>query len=258
MSVRVILCANDRVGVAVARYLLARGDEIVRLYLHEPEYRKQGDALQAVCAGVETCDAGLLKDAGHVEGLAELGADFLITVYWRYLLSEQVIGAVGQTVNFHPALLPINRGWYPHVHSLIDGSPTGVTLHAIDKHADTGPIWAQREVPIEPTDTAYEIYHRQQGAIVELFQATWPDISTGQLTAKAQDESLAVYHRKSELDAFDALDPDAMMRVGDLLNLLRARSFGDLGFAHYTDQGRQVHVNLRLSYSHRFDPPDHG
>ena len=58
------------------------------------------------------------------------------------------------SVNFHPAFLPINRGWYPHVHSIVDGSKLGVTLHRIDEGADTGPIWVQKEMRLLPHDTS--------------------------------------------------------------------------------------------------------
>ena len=67
---------------------------------------------------------------------------------------KEIFSSVETTVNFHPALLPINRGWFPHVHSLIDGSKAGVTLHQIAEGADTGLIWVQEEEKIISTDTA--------------------------------------------------------------------------------------------------------
>ena len=175
MSKRIVLMANDTPGLEVAKYLSANGDNIVRLYLHGPEFRKRGEEIREVCrcSDNEVIDAQRLKDASHVAGLNELGCDFIITVYWMHLLSSEVIAAARQgTVNFHPALLPIGRGWYPHVHSIINGTPTGVTLHAVDAQADTGPIWAQKEVPLTVYDTAYTIYKRLQREIVELFRQT--------------------------------------------------------------------------------------
>ncbi len=255
MSKTIILMANDAVGVEVARYLAGHGDQIVRLYLHDPEYQKRTDEIVAAsgCGPDDVYLARTLKDADHVAGLRALGADFIITVYWRHLLTgEQIRTARQGTVNFHPALLPINRGWYPHVHSIIDGTPTGVTIHAIDETADTGPVWAQREVPLTPLDTAHTIYHRLQDEIVELFRETWPRIAAGQIQPTPQDESKAVYHSIREVDALDRLDLDASMKVRDLLNLLRARSFGDLGFAYFEAGDERVYVNLRLGRTHAF------
>jgi methionyl-tRNA formyltransferase len=248
----VALLANDVPGLRVAEYLAGRGDRVVRLYLHAPERRKLGDQIAAAagCGAADVFEADALRDPGHVAALCELAPDFLITVYWAHLISEDVIGAARRgTVNFHPALLPVNRGWYPHVHSILDGSPTGVTLHAIDATADTGPLWAQREVPLTPYDTADTIYDRLQTEIVALFRSTWPRIVAGELTPLPQDESRAVYHRKAEVEALDELRLDDVMRVGDVIDRLRARTFGSRAFAWYERDGERVYVGVRLAPS---------
>jgi methionyl-tRNA formyltransferase len=255
MNKTVVLLANDRPGLEVCKHLRACGDTIARLYVHEPEHQKYGDQIirASGCAPYDVYEAPLLKDPRHVARLAAIQPDFVITVYWAYLISPQVIAAATQsTVNFHPAMLPVNRGWFPHVHSILDGSPTGVTLHAVDANADTGPIWAQRPVPLQPLDTAYTIYNRLQEEIVALFRETWPKIKAGAITPTPQDESRAVYHKKSEIGKLDKLNLDAVMRVGDVINLLRARSFGDRGFAYYEEGGQKVYVKLSLGATNHF------
>jgi methionyl-tRNA formyltransferase len=246
---RVALFANDVPGVRVAKYLVERNDEIVRLYLHSSARRKFGDEIVAA-AGIAP---GVVRDAADVAdaaGIADLRAaapDFVVTVYWAHLLSTDAIAAGRRgSVNFHPALLPVNRGWYPHVHSIVDGSPTGVTLHVLAADADAGPIWAQREVPLEPWDTALTLYERLQSEIVDMFRETWPRIVAGEIEPMPQDESLAVYHARSEVDALDELRLDDVMRVGDVIDRLRARSFGSKGFAWYEVDGQRVYVSLRL------------
>jgi methionyl-tRNA formyltransferase len=139
------------------------------------------------------------------------------------------------------------------VHSILDGSPSGVTLHVIDKLADRGPVWAQKEIPLLPSDTAFTIHQRLQAEIVALFRETWPKIVKGEIQPKPQDERKAVYHKKSEVDKFDRIDPAALTKTADLLNLLRARSFGNMGFAYFEVDGRRVYLNLRLSDSIHFD-----
>jgi len=215
-----------------------------------------GDEIVAAagCAPEQVHDAEALGDPGQVAELAALRPDFIITVYWAHLISPAVIAAAGRgTVNFHPALLPVNRGWYPHVHSIVDGSPTGVTLHAVDAGPDTGPIWAQREVPLTPYDTAGTIYARLQDEIVALFRETWPAIVAGELDPVAQDDARAVYHDRSEVDALDELRLDDVMRVGDVIDRLRARSFGSRGFAWYEADGERVYVNVRLGRTSAMD-----
>lgn len=252
----VALLANDLPGLRVAEYLRERGDEIVALYLHAPERRRLGDEIVAAsgCGRAAVHDAADLGDPEHVSALAALAPDFIVTVYWAHLISTGVIAAARRgTVNFHPALLPINRGWYPHVHSIVDGSPTGVTLHAVDAGADTGPVWAQREVPLRPHDTAGTIYTRLKDEIVALFRETWPAIVAGELEPVPQDHSRAVYHARDEVDALDELCLDDVMRVGDVIDRLRARSHGARGFAWYEVDGERVYVNVRLGRSPAMD-----
>ena len=256
MPKKVVLMANDIPGVEVCQYLVENGDHIVMLYLHEPDRQKFSQEIvnASKCSENEIRLASQLKDPEYVAELRALRPDFIITVYWAHLISEEVINAaVEGTVNFHPALLPINRGWYPHVHSIMNGSPTGVTLHAIDNTADTGPIWAQKEVPLTPYDTAFTIYERLQHEMVRLFKETWPKIVNRELTPVSQDESKAIYHKKSEIKKLDQLNLDDVMKVGDLINLLRARSFGASGFAFFDKNGQRVYVNLRLSPNPTFE-----
>ena len=50
-------------------------------------------------------------------------------------------------------------------------------------------------------------------------------------------------------DALDELRLDDVMRVGDVIDRLRARSFGFRGFAWYEVDGERVYANLRLGRS---------
>jgi len=247
---RVVLMANDWPGLKVARYLVSQKDEIVRLYLHAENIRKLGPEIVEAsnCDKDKIFEAKEVKDEKHVKGLKELKADYIITVYWSHLLKKDVIEcAVEGTVNFHPALLPINRGWYPNVHSILDGSPIGVTLHTIDESADTGLVWAQKEMALTEYDTAFTIHQRCQRQMVELFKEVWPKIKAGEIQPVPQDNSKAVYHEKSEVDSFDNISPEFVMKVEDFIKLLRARSFGNRGFAYYEKGGQRVYLNLRLS-----------
>jgi len=67
----------------------------------------------------------------------------MITVYWPWLIKKNYLNTCKNSINFHPAYLPKNRGWYPHVNNILDNSVPGVTLHKIDEGIDTGPIWCK-------------------------------------------------------------------------------------------------------------------
>jgi methionyl-tRNA formyltransferase len=192
----IVLMADGFVGLEVAKRLVAGGDNIVRLYLHDEGSAKLSEEIKMASKCKEVFNQSCLKSEDHIDGLKSLKADFIITVYWAYLLRPEVISCAVDTVNFHPALLPINRGWFPHVHSIIDGSPLGVTIHRIDENADTGPIWAQKEVNMSHYDTAKTIYDRLQNEMVDLFSQNWPDIKEGTITPMIQKSDGACYHKK--------------------------------------------------------------
>lgn len=253
----VALFANHKPGLKIAEFLsqCAPYDQVRALYLtgDNPSFDQEIiDALgienERVFIGPDT-----VKDESHIAWLKEQDIDSLICVYWPWLLKDSIFSLAKKTINFHPALLPINRGWFPHVHSLIDGSKTGVTLHMIDEGADTGDIWAQNEVLIQPTDTAKEIYERLQDEIVSLFKSKWGDIKNGEVTAVPQNHADAVYHSKKEISSLDLIDPNALYKASDLINKLRARSFGNKGFAFVEENGRRYYLNIRISESTNFE-----
>ncbi len=259
MNKKIILLANDRPGIEVCKYLIDHGETILRLYIHDPEEQKYANEIisNSRLDQRNIFLAGTLKDPDHIKEISNIHFDYIISVYWAHLLPKSLLDSAREgTVNFHPALLPINRGWYPHVHSIIDGSPLGVTLHAMDESADTGPIWAQKEVSLSPYDTAGSIYDKLQGEIVALFIETWPKILDKSIIPIPQDNSRAVYHKKKEVDALDKVNLESSMKVREIINLLRARSFGTMGFAFYEVDGEKVYVNIKLGKSNNFRNKD--
>ncbi len=253
---KVALFANGAVGIEVAKYLIDNGDEIVKLYLHEPAKQLCVPEIitnsQVKNKDVVTWDKAYSEDT--IQALNDAKPDFIITIYWAYLLKPILlnIAKIG-TINFHPSLLPINRGWYPHVHSFLDGTPFGVTLHSMDAGADTGPIWVQKQVIPDETDNASDIYKRLEREIFDMFKTHWEDIKDGKLQLTPQDHSKAIYRKKEEVDKFDCIDLDKPCTAKELLNILKARTFGNRGFAYYKDEnGEKVYVHIKLGRTNNF------
>ena len=254
MYTKIALFANHLPGLEVAKYLSDhKSSEISVLYLSDQN--KENDKEIELISKVNKDNifrGNTVKDDDHIKWFIDQKFDAIICVYWPWLLKKEIFSSVQTTLNFHPALLPINRGWFPHVHSLIDGSKAGVTLHQIADGADTGSIWIQEEEKILPTDTAKSIYLRLQEKIVKLFIENWDKIISGQIQTTIQNENLAIYRPKKAIEKVDFIDVNQKMCVKDLINLLRARSFGDLGFAYIEEDNEKVFLNLRLSKEVKF------
>jgi phosphoribosylglycinamide formyltransferase-1 len=74
--------------------------------------------------------------------------------YMRILSPWFVKNAGWPIVNIHPSLLPAFPGLDPHGQALAGGARfSGCTVHFVDSGVDTGPIIAQRVVPVAPDDT---------------------------------------------------------------------------------------------------------
>jgi phosphoribosylglycinamide formyltransferase-1 len=64
-------------------------------------------------------------------------------------------------LNSHPALLPSFPGTRAVADALEHGvTVTGVTIHLVDAGMDTGPIVAQRAVPVRPADDEESLHER--------------------------------------------------------------------------------------------------
>ena len=253
---KIALFANHKPGVEVAAYFagINNVDQIAAIYLPGQDENNDNIIISQSKIDHRNVFIGkeIIKNLDHVKWFKDQQFDAIICVYWPWLLSKEIFESVSLTVNFHPALLPINRGWFPHVHSLIDGTKAGVTIHRIEDGADIGAIWAQEEVVIKLTDTAKTLYDTLQIRIVELFINNWDAIKSGNCKLIFQDESKAIYRPKKAIESLDYIDLNKEIKVKDLLNLLRARSFGDLGFAYIEVEGKKIYLNLRLSENYKF------
>lgn len=188
-------------------------------------------------------------DTMTVEQINLLQPDVIVTCYWPYLLSKEMIATSKYgCINFHPALLPNNRGWYPSVWEVLEKENAGVTLHLIDEGADTGPIIAQEEIEIEETDTGGSVYKKSQEAMISLFKKTWVQLYEG-IELKEQDHSKATYHSKKDGNDCNGIDVDQMYNAGYLIDLLKAKTFGSKSYAYYEKNGKKYFVRVDITES---------
>ena len=248
---RIILMVNDIVGLEVTRFLIERKEHIVALFLHNKEDQKHVEDILGMVNWVISSDdiylASTLKSKDIVQILTSYEPDVIITCYWAHLLTQDIIDIPKYgCINFHPGLLPQNRGWYPAVWPFIDGSKAGVTIHKIDEGADTGPIIAQAETEISELDTLGSVYKQHQDLMISLFKDTWPKLRDG-IELKYQNHSKATYHSKKDGNALNEIDLEKTYKAKDFMNLIKARMFGDKSFAYYKKDGDTYRVKLIIT-----------
>lgn len=250
MKKRVVLLANHLPGLEVCR-ILAHDPltELTAVFLTDENSNLEQEILNIL--GDKKVPIFYGKDIWNsdevISILTELNTDFLVSVYWPWILKPKIVASLKDSLNFHPALLPKNRGWYPHVYNLKDGTDPGVTLHRIDLDADTGAIWASRRVNSKPTDIASDLYRRLQAEIVNLFKEVWPSIISGSIEPLEQDHSLASYNQKKDILKYDHINLDMETTPRSFINLLRARTFEGKGYAFYFDGDKKISISIALA-----------
>lgn len=246
---RIAYFANNRLGADVAAFLREQGDEVVALVLHPADRRQFGEEILAA-TGVEpdrVFDASRLDDGAVRDAIASAGAEMGLSVLFGYLLRRPLIDLFPRgCVNLHPAYLPYNRGAYPNVWSIVEGTPAGVTLHVIDEGIDTGDILCQKPVPVSASDTGQSLYRKLEAASLELFREAWPRVRAGQIRPIPQN-SEGTAHYVRDVEKLDAIDLDAHYTARQLIDILRARTFPPYRGAYFRDGRRKIFVEIRLT-----------
>ena len=86
----------------------------------------------------------------------------------------------GRLLNTHPALLPAFPGAHAVRDALAAGAEvTGSTVHWVDAGVDTGPVIAQREVPVLPGDDEARLHERIKDVERELLVETVARVVAG-------------------------------------------------------------------------------
>jgi phosphoribosylaminoimidazolecarboxamide formyltransferase/IMP cyclohydrolase len=88
--------------------------------------------------------------------------DLVVSAGFMKIVSPEFLAEVGcPVINTHPALLPAFPGAHAVRDALAHGvTVTGCTVHLVDAGVDTGPVLAQRSVPVEPGDTEHTLHER--------------------------------------------------------------------------------------------------
>jgi formyltetrahydrofolate-dependent phosphoribosylglycinamide formyltransferase len=128
-----------------------------------------------------TWDRALAAEIGRFE------PDLVVSAGFMKIVGPAVLDAFGgRLINTHPALLPAFPGAHAVRDALAAGVPvTGATVHVVDAGVDTGPVLAQREVPVEPEDDEASLHERIKHVERELLVQTVAELVPAVLTRKS-------------------------------------------------------------------------
>ncbi len=130
--------------------------------------------------------------------LEALKPDVLVVIAFGQILKQRLLDIPSHgAVNAHASLLPDYRGVAPINWVIVNGeSETGVTTMYMARKVDAGEIILSRSTPIEPDETAGELYERLSEMSGDLLVATLALIKRGEAPRIPQGEPRIGYARK--------------------------------------------------------------
>jgi UDP-4-amino-4-deoxy-L-arabinose formyltransferase/UDP-glucuronic acid dehydrogenase (UDP-4-keto-hexauronic acid decarboxylating) len=242
---KTVVLAYHNMGIAGLDALEKHGYEIAAIFTHEDDPGENcwfGSVKEwAKSHGVTFYTTEQINSPQWVEKIKALEPDILFSFYYRKMLGQAILDVprIG-ALNLHGSLLPAYRGRCPVNWVIIKGEKkTGVSLHFMVEKPDAGDLVAQREVLIDPDDTAQMLYEKLCLAAGQLLDDILPLIKKEEIPRTEQDLSRGSYYggRRPE-DGRINWQQDAK----DIYNLIRAVTDPYPGAFAFLEDGLQVKI----------------
>ncbi len=137
--------------------------------------------------------------------------DFLVTVAYGKKVPKNLLDAPEmESLNVHASLLPSLRGAAPITRAIERGhGETGLSIMRMAEKMDAGPVFAQKEVPIDNNETKASLTEKLIAFGPELLLETMERIAKAGLKPHEQDESEVTWAKKvtREEEAIDFFLP---------------------------------------------------
>lgn len=249
-EMKVLYLANNYLGWRIGKVLKALGDDVVGLVLHPADrarYRQEiVDTFDLPADRVLTGEQ--INDPAVHDRIRQWQPQVMLSVLFGTILKADTLALAPRGVlNLHPSYLPYNRGSYPNVWAIVTRTAAGAALHLMDEGIDTGPIIDRVEVDVDIKDTGKTLYHKIEEAAEDLFRRAWPKFKSGDCRATEQRHlNPTATHRSSDVEKIDRIDLAKQYVAGDLIDILRARTFAPYPGAYIQVGDRKVYLRLEL------------
>ena len=242
-ELKTVVFAYHNMGLAGLGALIRHKYDITAVFTHEDDPH-------------ENCWFGSVKNWAHernipvdtmqeinspqgIEKIAQHKPDMIFSFYYRKMIAREILAIpkLG-AFNLHGSLLPLYRGRCPVNWVLVNGEKsTGVTLHYMIAKPDAGDIVGQREVVINPADTARTLYDKLCRAAQLLMDDLLPVMKEGPIPRRRQNLAAGSYYggRKPEDGRIDWNKSDAA-----IYNLIRAVTEPYPGAFAYLEDGEKI------------------
>lgn len=198
---KLVFCGTPQFAVPTLEALISAGHE-VPLAVTQPD-RPQGRGLALASSPVKQSAErhGLrieqperIKNNAEFRALLEsIAPEVIIVVGYGRIIPPWMLSLPRRgNINLHGSLLPKYRGAAPIQWAIAEGeSVSGVTTMVLNEGLDTGDILLQRELKIEPEETAISYGRRLADVGAGLMVETLQGLGSGSISPRPQDHSRA-------------------------------------------------------------------
>jgi len=160
--VRIAVAATPGVAIPTLDWLLASEHQLDLIITQpdRPSGRGQKITESPVSVWAHAKNIEIIKPESSLELLpVAANFDLIITIGYGVILPDNLLNLpLHGFLNLHFSLLPAYRGAAPAQRSLENGElESGVTVFKLDKGLDTGPIYSQGKLVIDPTWRSFEL-----------------------------------------------------------------------------------------------------
>ena len=189
-----------------------------------------------------------LNETETIDLLRERNLDYIILAWWPKIIKEPILSIpkIG-ILNFHPSLLPYNRGKNYNFWSIVEESPFGVSIHFVNKAIDGGDIIFQHKIEKSWEDTGATLFEKAQYEMLKLFKSNYGKIRDGEYTPIKQLPGTGSFHLSKELNSASFIELDKTYTAKELLNIIRARTFPPHPAAWFESDGVKYEVRIEIT-----------
>lgn len=156
---RIVYLGTPQTACVPLKALHEAGFEIPLVVTGPDKRRGRGKALSPSPVKALAVELGLAVST-EIDDVLQVEADLGVVVAFGRIIKPHVLDQLAM-VNLHFSLLPRWRGAAPVERAILAGdSETGVCLMAVEEGLDTGGVYRQEIVPIQPNETVEELRSR--------------------------------------------------------------------------------------------------
>ena len=191
---RIGVAATPDVAIPTLNWLLQSDHEIALIITQPDRPSGRGQILQqtVVAEWAHNHQIPVVKPESSQELVGKVEhLDLVLTIGYGVLLPESILLLPKKGfLNLHFSLLPAYRGAAPAQRALHNGEVvTGVTVFQLDKGMDTGPIFAQESIAIDPSWRSFELLDELANLGPDVVKRSFEMIESGKSSSEQAGNS---------------------------------------------------------------------